>query len=89
MPPEQDFEQSPTAEYLDKYLRGRAEVSTADRIRCFRLIEDITASAMAGLLLVAGVHGGGSPEAEKITILRQYDVAARKAIAKRLAGIEK
>jgi aromatic ring hydroxylase len=88
MPPEQDFEQSPTAEYLDKYLRGRAEVSTADRIRCFRLIEDITASAMAGLLLVAGVHGGGSPEAEKITILRQYDVAARKAIAKRLAGIE-
>jgi 4-hydroxyphenylacetate 3-monooxygenase/4-hydroxybutyryl-CoA dehydratase/vinylacetyl-CoA-Delta-isomerase len=88
MPPEEDFEQSPTAEYLDKYLRGRAEVTTADRIRCFRLIEDITASAAGGLLLVAGVHGGGSPEAERITILRQYDVAARKALAKRLAGIE-
>jgi len=88
MPPEEDFAQPPTAAYLEKYLRGRAEVSTADRIRCFRLIEDITASAMGGLLLVAGVHGGGSPEAEKITILRQYDVAARKALARRLAGIE-
>jgi len=88
MPPEEDFEQSPTAGYLDKYLRGRADISTADRIRCFRLIEDITASATGGLLLVAGVHGGGSPEAEKITIFRQYDIAARKALARRLAGIE-
>jgi len=88
MPPEQDFTAPETAPYLEKYLRGRAEVSAADRVRCFRLIEDITASAMAGLLLVAGVHGGGSPEAEKITILRQYDVAARKELARRLAGIK-
>jgi len=36
---------------------------------------------------VAGVHGGGSPEAEKLAIYRSYDVESRKQIAKRAAKI--
>jgi 4-hydroxybutyryl-CoA dehydratase/vinylacetyl-CoA-Delta-isomerase len=50
-------------------------------------VEDLTASKYAGLLMVASVHGGGSPEAERMAILRSYDVEARKQMAKHAAGI--
>jgi 4-hydroxyphenylacetate 3-monooxygenase/4-hydroxybutyryl-CoA dehydratase/vinylacetyl-CoA-Delta-isomerase len=48
----------------------------------------MTASKFAGLLMVAGVHGGGSPEAERMAIYRSYDLESRKGMAKRAAGIE-
>jgi 4-hydroxyphenylacetate 3-monooxygenase/4-hydroxybutyryl-CoA dehydratase/vinylacetyl-CoA-Delta-isomerase len=73
--------------YLKKYLAGASGVAVDDRLRCFRLIEDLSASRFAGLLMVAGVHGGGSPEAERMAIVRSYDLETRKAIAKRAAGI--
>jgi 4-hydroxybutyryl-CoA dehydratase/vinylacetyl-CoA-Delta-isomerase len=56
-------------------------------VRCFRLIEDLTASKFAGLAMVAGVHGGGSPEAEKLAIFRSFDLESRKQMARRAAGI--
>jgi aromatic ring hydroxylase len=45
-------------------------------------------SAHAGVLQVAGVHGGGSPIMERIAITAQYDIQAKKNLAKYLAGIE-
>lgn len=34
------------------------------------------------------IHGGGSPEAHRVTILRETNVEKKKKAAKRLAGIE-
>jgi aromatic ring hydroxylase len=87
MPSEEDINSPEIGAQLKKYLAGPASVAVDDRIRCFRLIEDMTASKFAGLLMVAGVHGGGSPEAERLAIYRSYDLETRKELAKRAAGI--
>ena len=41
LPSEQDFRDSETGPLLEKYLKGRSEVSTEDRMRILRLIENI------------------------------------------------
>jgi len=88
MPSEEDYSSEAVGSYLKKYLAGPASLAVDDRVRCFRLIEDMTASKFAGLLMVAGVHGGGSPEAERLAVYRSYDLESRKATAKRAAGIQ-
>jgi aromatic ring hydroxylase len=88
MPSEEDYGCEEVGGYLKKYLAGPAAVAVDDRVRCFRLIEDLTASKFAGLLMVAGVHGGGSPEAERLAIYRSYDLDTRKELAKRAAKIK-
>jgi 4-hydroxyphenylacetate 3-monooxygenase/4-hydroxybutyryl-CoA dehydratase/vinylacetyl-CoA-Delta-isomerase len=88
MPAEEDINSPEIGAQLKKYLAGPASVAVEDRIRCFRLIEDMTASKFAGLLMVAGVHGGGSPEAERLAIYRSYDLESRKELAKKAAGIQ-
>jgi 4-hydroxybutyryl-CoA dehydratase / vinylacetyl-CoA-Delta-isomerase len=89
MPAEEDYQSQEMGGYLRKYLAGPADVAVDDRVRCFRLIEDMTASKFAGLLMVAGVHGGGSPEAERLAIYRSYDLDSRKELAKKAAGIKR
>ncbi len=42
---------------------------------------------MAHWYAIAGVHGGGSPIMETITLNAEYDYEAKKNIAKYLAGI--
>ena len=88
MPSDEDYQSAELGPALRKYLAGPASLAVDDRVRCFRLIEDITASKFGGLLMVAGVHGGGSPEAEKVAILRSYDLESRKTLARRAAGIQ-
>jgi aromatic ring hydroxylase len=88
MPSEEDYQSQELGSYLKKYLAGPAGLAVDDRVRCFRLIEDMTASKFAGLLMVAGVHGGGSPEAEQLAVYRSYDLESRKQLAKRAAGIK-
>jgi len=87
MPSEADYRSQEVGGYLRKYLAGPAHLAVDDRVRCFRLIEDMSASKFGGLLMVAGVHGGGSPEAERLAIYRSYDLETRKEIARRAAGI--
>lgn len=87
MPSEKDYLSEETGEYLKKYLAGAAGVSVEQRLRCFRLLEDMTTSRYGAFMLVASVHGGGSPEAERIAVLQNYDLESRKEMARRLAGI--
>lgn len=53
------------------------------------MIENMLVSDMAGVMQVAGLHGGGSPQMETIALMGRYDLEALKSIAKYLAGIEK
>ncbi|HOX36831.1 MAG TPA: 4-hydroxyphenylacetate 3-hydroxylase family protein [Candidatus Brocadiia bacterium] len=88
MPSESDYRSEKIGGLLKKYLAGPEGVDVDDRVRCFRLIEDLTASKFAGLLMVAGVHGGGSPQAERLAIYRSYDLDGKIRIARKAAGIE-
>jgi 4-hydroxyphenylacetate 3-monooxygenase/4-hydroxybutyryl-CoA dehydratase/vinylacetyl-CoA-Delta-isomerase len=87
LPLEGDFLSEETGPLVSKYLMRNPEISAENQYRCFRLISDTTCSAMAGWQQIAGVHGGGSPIMETIAILTNYDIEAKKSIAKYLAGI--
>jgi 4-hydroxyphenylacetate 3-monooxygenase/4-hydroxybutyryl-CoA dehydratase/vinylacetyl-CoA-Delta-isomerase len=55
--------------------------------KCFRGIENLICSDLACVVQVAGLHGGGSPQMETITMMARYDLEALKGIAKYLFGI--
>jgi 4-hydroxyphenylacetate 3-monooxygenase/4-hydroxybutyryl-CoA dehydratase/vinylacetyl-CoA-Delta-isomerase len=87
LPLEGDFLSEETGPLVAKYLMRNPKISADDQYRCFRLINDAICSSMGGVAQIAGLHGGGSPVMEMIALLGNYDLEARKAIAKRLAGI--
>jgi len=59
-----------------------------NRIRIFRLIEDLTASRFGGGMMVAGVIGAGAPEAQRVAIMSGYNLEEKEKIAKKLTKIE-
>jgi 4-hydroxybutyryl-CoA dehydratase/vinylacetyl-CoA-Delta-isomerase len=73
---------------LEKYLKGRADVPTESRIRILRLIENMTMGRNAVGYLTESLHGAGSPQAQRIQIGRQMDLAVKKRLARKLAGID-
>ena len=87
MPSEKDLNHLEIGPLLEKYLRGVAEIPTADRMRILRLIENLTLGTAAVSYRTESMHGAGSPEAQVIMIGRLSDLEAKKALAKRLAGI--
>ena len=70
---------------IEKYLKGVANIPTKNRIRMLRLVEKMV---MESADTISDIHGGGSPAAHRITILRESGLEYKKSCAKRLAGIE-
>ena len=89
MPSEQDFRSKEIGHLLEKYLKGRADVSTESRMRILRLIENMTLGRNAVGYLTESMHGAGSPQAQRIQIARQMQLDLKKQLAKELAGVEK
>jgi 4-hydroxybutyryl-CoA dehydratase/vinylacetyl-CoA-Delta-isomerase len=87
LPSEKDLDHPEIGELLRKYLRGRADVDTEDRMRILRLIENMTLGRNAVGYLTESMHGAGSPQAQRIQIARQMQVETKKRLAKHLAGI--
>lgn len=88
MPSEKDFKSETVGPLLEKYLKGRADVSTEDRVRILRLIENMTLGRNAVGYLTESMHGAGSPQAQRIQIARQMQIEFKKQLAKELAGVE-
>jgi len=63
-------------------------VPTEHRLRILRLIENMTLGRNAVGYLTESLHGAGSPQAQRIQIQRQMQVAFKQRLAQRLAGIE-
>jgi 4-hydroxybutyryl-CoA dehydratase/vinylacetyl-CoA-Delta-isomerase len=89
LPSEQDFRSETVGHLLEKYLKGRADVSAEHRMRILRLIENMTLGRNAVGYLTESMHGAGSPQAQRIQIARQMQLDFKKQLAKELAGIEK
>ncbi|MCL5935673.1 MAG: 4-hydroxyphenylacetate 3-hydroxylase family protein [Firmicutes bacterium] len=84
LPSEKDLMHPDIGVYVNKFFRGVASISTEDRIRMARLIENMT----GGTALAESMHGAGSPQAQRIMILRQANLEHKKFLAKSLAGIK-
>jgi 4-hydroxybutyryl-CoA dehydratase/vinylacetyl-CoA-Delta-isomerase len=85
IPSDKDFENPEIGPLLVKYLKGVEGVTTEDRVRLFRLIEKL---AFESRDIVSNIHGAGSPETHRMTVLRNADIESKKKFAKRLAGIK-
>ena len=85
LPSDRDFENPEVGGLLKKYLKGVESVPVENRVRMYRLVEKM---ALESADTISDIHGGGSPEAHRVTIFRETDVEAKKRAAKRLAGIE-
>jgi len=88
MPGEQDLRSPEIGHWVDKYLRGRSGISTEDRMRVLRLIENITLGGGAVGYRTESMHGAGSPEAQRIMIARQGNLEFKKALARKIAQVE-
>jgi len=73
-----------TAASLAAVLAGRPDIPTSSRMEVARLMEDLTASYSGGWMSAISLHGGGSPEAMKREIWRNYPVAEKTELVERL-----
>jgi 4-hydroxybutyryl-CoA dehydratase/vinylacetyl-CoA-Delta-isomerase len=87
MPSQKDFRSKVTGPILEKYLKGRKGVSTENRVRILRLIENMTLGRNAVGYLTESMHGAGSPQAQRIQIARQMQLEYKKKLAKDLANV--
>ena len=89
MPSGIDINESEMSPNLLKYLKGKEDVNTEDRVSMLRLIENMTLGRNAVAYLTESMHGAGSPQAQRIQISRKVDIEEKKNFAKKLSGIIK
>ena len=86
-PSEKDLKGEVTGPLVEKYFRGVASVSTENRLRALRLVENLTLGTAAVGYRTESMHGAGSPQAQRIMISRQGNIAMKKELAKAIAKI--
>lgn len=83
--PGPDEDHNPMTEAsLAAVLAGRADIPADKRLEVARFMEDLTASGQAGWYSIISLHGGGSPEAMKREIWRNYPLTDRRQLVERL-----
>ena len=73
---------------VEKYFKGVASISTEERCRILRLVENLTLGTAAVGYRTESMHGAGSPQAQRIMIARQGNLEHKKKLAKNIAGIK-
>ncbi|MEW6768381.1 MAG: 4-hydroxyphenylacetate 3-hydroxylase N-terminal domain-containing protein [Pseudomonadota bacterium] len=86
MPSERDLQNNEIGPLVRKFLKGRSDIDTVDRMRILRLIENMTIGRNAVGYLTESLHGAGSPQAQRIQIARSMKVEEKKERARALAG---
>ncbi|SFL54379.1 4-hydroxyphenylacetate 3-hydroxylase family protein [Pelosinus propionicus] len=87
MPSEQDLRHPEIGKVVEKYFKGVANIPMESRMRILRLIENLTLGTAAVGYRTESMHGAGSPQAQRVMIARQGNLAAKKELAKVIAGI--
>jgi len=85
LPSDRDFANAEVGPLLRKYMKGVDGHEVGDRMKMYRLVEKM---ALESADTISDIHGGGSPEAHRVTIYRETDLQTKKRAAKRLAGID-
>jgi 4-hydroxybutyryl-CoA dehydratase/vinylacetyl-CoA-Delta-isomerase len=71
---------------VDKYFKGKADVSTENRIRIVRLIEYLV--GQGSIIPTESSHGGGPAAIQKLMIRLSTDLKYLKSRAIKMAGIK-
>ena len=87
-PSTEDLDHPDYGAQLERYLAGGGGFSGPDRLKLINLISDLTTGDYGGYQAVLAIHAEGSIEAEKLTILAQFDREPAVAYARGLAGID-
>ena len=87
-PSEADFRDPKLGPVIDKYLRGVASVSTENRLRVLRLIENLALGTAAVGYRTESMHGAGSPQAQRIMSARPGNLEQKKELATAIAHIK-
>ena len=83
LPSQYDLESEEIGHLVRKYFSGVEGIPTEHRIKIARMIEAMT----GGTALVESMHGAGSPQAQRVMIFREGDLAKKIKLAKALLGI--
>ena len=87
MPSGIDFNEGTMSEDLKKYLKGKEDINSEDRVKILRLIENMTLGRNAVAYLTESLHGAGSPQAQRVQIRRKVNIEEKKDFAKKLSVI--
>ena len=77
-PTAEDMALPESGDLINHYLGGKHGVTANERIQMARFIEDLTASKEGGFYSVISLHGGGSPEAMRMSTVRNYNFETQK-----------
>lgn len=88
MPSDADFKSPEIGAWCTKLMAGDPKYTTEERQRMLRLIETMTMGSIAVGYLTESMHGAGSPQAQRIMISRLGKLEAKKALARRICGID-
>lgn len=96
MPSEKDFSSQTIVgrngetigEICSKFFVGRDGISTENRMRVLRFLENICLGTAAVGYRTESLHGAGSPQAQRIVIARQAGLEKKKSLAKKIAGVK-
>ena len=75
-------------EWCNKFFAAAPGVSTENRMRILRFLENICLGSSAVGYRTESLHGAGSPQAQRIMIARQGNIEMKKQLAKNIAGIK-
>lgn len=87
-PAPEDLDHPEYGPALRRYLEAAGGYDGESRLRVLNMLSDLTAGEFGGYQAVLAVHAEGSIEAEKLTILAQYDREGAIAYARWLAGLD-
>ncbi|MBW2559046.1 MAG: aromatic ring hydroxylase [Deltaproteobacteria bacterium] len=88
MPFHEDFEKGENVEDLKKFIVRNPNFSAEDSLKIWKFVEDLGCSPISAWYKIAGVHGGGSPIMETISLNLDYDYEEKKRVARYLAGLD-
>ena len=88
LPADSDFNSPEVGQWCHKLLAGDPKYTPEMRQRVFRLIETMTMGSISVAYLTESMHGAGSPQAQRIVISRLANLEAKKALARRICGID-
>ncbi len=96
MPSDKDFKSDTVvgksgetlSDICNKYYMAKDSVSTEDKRKLLRFLENLCLGSAAVGYRTESMHGAGSPQAQRIMIQRQSDIEEKKQFAKDIAGIK-
>lgn len=83
LPADADFQNGEIGGLLRKYFAGKSGTDTDTKRKLVRYIEGMTSVST----LVEALHGAGSPQAQRIVMLRQADLPGKARLARKVLGI--